>query len=143
MALPSVLWLEQAPAHLLRAKVGELAGVITGGTAIVTTTAAAADGTASHIDIAVDQQAAADGSRRENVVSKQCRWRLVLIVVLLPALAVPAVAALPAPTSVPILTEQQAGISLWQMAARAGVGVPDHRPHKLRRTAKHKVAASQ
>jgi hypothetical protein len=84
-----------------------------------------------------------DGSRRENVVSKQCRRSLVLVVVLLSALAVPAVAALPALTSLPIPTERRAGVSLWRTAARAGVGVPDHRPHKLRRTAKHKVAASR
>jgi hypothetical protein len=72
-------------------------------------------------------------------VSKQSCRRLVISAALLPALAVPAVAALLAPTSVPALTEKT-GSSLWQMAARAGVGVPDHRPKKLRRHAKHKHA---
>ena len=54
MALPSVLWLGQVPVLLLRAKVGAPAVVIIGGMAIVITMAAAADGTASRIDIAVN-----------------------------------------------------------------------------------------
>lgn len=75
-------------------------------------------------------------------MSKQYHRNLVIAAALLPALGVPAVAALSAPTPVFVTTEQQAGVFPWRMAARAGVGVPDHRPHKLRRTAKHKVAAS-
>ena len=76
-------------------------------------------------------------------MSKQYHRSIVIAAALLPALGVPAVAALPAPTPVPIKTVQQARVFPSRMAARAGVGVPDHRPHKLRRTAKHKVAASQ
>ena len=75
-------------------------------------------------------------------MSKQSWHSLVVSAVLLSALTVPARAALPVPTPVPVSTEQQAGVSLWRTAARAGVGVPDHRPHKLRRTAKHKFALS-
>jgi len=50
-----VLWSELVLALLLRTKVGAPAAVITGGTAIVTTTAAAADGIASRVDIVVDR----------------------------------------------------------------------------------------
>jgi len=52
-----VLWLEQVPAHLSQAKVGAHAVVITGGTATVTTMAAAEDGIACRIGIVVDRLA--------------------------------------------------------------------------------------